>query len=420
MRAISIRCPTCNASLQVASDATATTCEYCHTPCRIQARTGFLQRPTPPSGPPEMPVAQAPANHVALLVAVGALMALLGTSAAAYLLMRSSAQTAAREAAAPRPAVAPVAPVAPVTQEAPRPAMRWGGSPALLRDLDRDGDEDLIGMVDQYLDGKRYLAAYSGLTGQELWRSPAITASATYQPRLALTEAHVLHATDEGELRSYALSTGAPGWVATLGEKVERLCATSPTQVRVITADEQARTLELADGTLGEPMRWRAREGACEELPLAWHRYGMTVRSGYGLARVPGMQVRLLARRGEATLAAGGKSPGTAVPMLARLAGKEVLWKVELPSESPLAAQMREDLIAFDEDLVTATYKTTSGTNELTRLVALAFADGARRWEVPSSECRTALTRRMVICINWSQVTAYHRASGQEAFRLGE
>jgi PQQ-like domain len=411
MRAISIRCPTCNASLRVASDAAMTTCEYCHTTCRIQTRTGWLQRPASASGPPGLPVAQAPANHAVVLALAGLLTALLGTGAAAYLMMRNSTPASV---AAPQSAAAPV-PVRP-----PEPArLRWTGSPLLLRDLDGDGNEDLIGIVEEYLDRKQFLAAYSGVTGREMWRA-AVAMRSPYPAQLALTEAYVLRADDDGRLYSYLIDNGEPRWVATLGEKVEHLCAHGPGQIRVITADAQVRTVQLEDGAVSAPTRWkRRREAACDELPLAWHRLGMTVQTGFALARVPGMSVRFLARRGAMTLAAGGKSPGTAVPMLARLDGKVVTWKRELPSDNPLGAQMREDLIYFDEDLVAATYKTRVGNAEVTRLVALASSDGTRRWEVPSSECRSVLTRTMVLCIDGLRITAYHRNTGNQAFQIG-
>ena len=55
---------------------------------------------------------------------------------------------------------------------------------------------------------------------------------------------------------------------------------------------------------------------------------------------------------GDAAIIAGGKEPGTSVPMLARLDKREVVWTKELPSSNPLTARHDEKLESLRGEIV--------------------------------------------------------------------
>ena len=51
VRAVIVRCPNCNANLEIASTVIQASCQYCGTVSRIQARTAMFQIPKAPQMP---------------------------------------------------------------------------------------------------------------------------------------------------------------------------------------------------------------------------------------------------------------------------------------------------------------------------------------------------------------------------------
>jgi outer membrane protein assembly factor BamB len=426
LHAITIRCPTCNAALHVGETVTSVVCTYCHTPCRIQQRTRIFQMPRPLVGPPSMPVARTPVRAAPMIVAgVAASVALMGAMSA-FLFVGTASYTPPSSLASGSTAEAPA-------PEPPKEHYQWTSGKPLLRDLDGDGESDLIGMIRVFANSKQlhFLAAYSGATGQALWRTEALPAPLDGQSRIAVAGEHLLVWSQDGKLHGYQLGGGASSWIAELGEKVAELCeGPYAGAVRVITADDRARDVRLSTGELAdvEPVSRRKLYAACRAIPNDNnHSYGQLISDSWRrLPNVRGMSSSAMVKRGELTIVAGGKSPGTAVPMLARLDGKDVKWKVELPSKDPLTSMFDEKILYVDERVVLATYRTQFGSDGETFVVALHPDDGRRLWESsfstgPGSIVMSGVlaTEKRAIAVTWTAAVAFDLATGKLSFVIG-
>lgn len=428
MNAIIIRCPTCNAALNVSGDAMSVTCNYCHSPCRIQQRTRVFQIARPLQGPPQMPVAQVPVNRLPLIIAGSTIAMILFGATSSFFAYRSiippSART--RAALAEQPAAVPpkAAPSRPEN-------LQWNSTRPLLRDLDGDGAEDLVGLIGVY-DGERvaHVAAYSGSDGHALWRSPVIPAALGSRPKLALAGDRALLSGDDGKLYSYQLRDGHAGWTLELGEKVRALCALPDEgAIRVVAEDDRARDVQLASGEAVEVHGKSRRQlyKACAALPTDHdNTYGQVRYNPFNrLPNVSGMYSRFTVKRGDRSLLSGGKSPGTGIPMVARLDGRDVKWRAELPSSNPLTSRFDEEVIYFDDRVALATYATESSGGE-TRLVALSFEDGHRLWEAklssgPGSNVMSSVfaTGNRAYVVSWTYLMAFDLQTGKQAFKIG-
>ncbi len=431
MNAITIRCPTCNAALNVNGDATSVTCTYCHTPCRIQQRTRVFQLPRPVQGPPSMPVAKAPVRPAVPIVMGAAITMTIVGGLSGFLVMQQTDVPSSRFAATPtaeRPAEAQEPPTPPQRPE----NLHWNSARPLLRDLDKDGSDDLIGAINTFGDATAvYLTAISGADGHTLWRSPAMPAGIGHNKRVAVAGQLALISGEDGVLHAYSLEDGAAAWKVQLGEKLETLCALpDPATIRLITSDEHSRVLQLADGKLTAPVPGagsrRRRQASCDIIDDDRdHRYGQDLYDAF--RRVPnvrGMSTRFMAKRGDTGIVAGGKSPGTSVPMLARLDKREVTWKLELPSSDHLTASFDEDILYFDDRVVLTTYAIASGGE--VRLVALAPEDGSRKWEVPVQTQSGSIvlssvfaTQNRAVVVTWTFAMAFDLQTGKRLFKIG-
>lgn len=433
MNAITIRCPTCNAALHVPDEALTVTCSYCHTPCRIQQRSRIWQIPQPPPPPPRdgrppMPVAKVPVR-IASMVITGALVSALVVGAGAgFFVFRTATRPVSgiRQPLTQDVAAPPKAPARPER-------LLWRSARPLLRDLDGDGDDDLIGLLDVYADSRtlRHIAAFSGKDGHPLWRSPVLPDGLGTQARLALAGELALLSGDDGEVHAYQLDGGAPAWSLPVGERVELLCRLPDAgQVRVITKDEQARDVALATSAAtavtGKSRRqlWRG----CDEIPNDDNNpYGLVPYDPFDrLPNVRGLYPRYYVRRGDTALISGGKAPGTGIPMVVLRKGKEVVWRAELPSSDPLTSRMDEKILFFDARVALATYTTQSSAGE-SRLVALSTTDGHRLWEAPLRSGVGSLvfssvvaTQRRAIVVTWTYAAAFDLETGKQVFEIGD
>lgn len=428
MHAITIRCPTCNAALNVSDEVYSVVCTYCHTPCRIQQRTRFFQVPRPVAGPPTLPVARAPVRTAPFII-LGTVTSMLVMGGLAGFMTfqsnRSSYSSPSYGATAEKPA-----------PEVPKERYQWSSGKPLLRDLDGDGASDLVGMIRVY--GRadsthpHHLVALSGADGHELWRTDPLPVALDGQSRVAITGEHMLVWGKEGKLYGYKLGGGAAVWVAELGEKVEEVCALPDAgAVRVITSDERAREVQVATGALGEASsvsRRRRQSADCKVILNDYNNtYGQILTDSWSrLPDVRGMSSRAMAKRGDLVIIAGGKSPGTSVPTLARLDGKAVKWKIELPSKEPLTSMFDEKILYVDERVVLATYRTQFGSDGETFVVALHPDDGRRLWETsintgPGSMVMSSVfaTEKLAIAVTWTYAVAFDLATGKHVFTLG-
>lgn len=430
MNAVVIRCPTCNAALNVSSDAMSVVCNYCHTPCRIQQRTRIFQVPRPVQGPPQMPVAKVPVNRLAVMIVAGALGTMtLGGVLAGALALRANVgipSSGRHGGLAERPAA-----------DKPNPELiSWESDRPLLRDLDGDGEEDLIGAIESYVPTTNvrqgHLAAYSGKDGHILWRSEPLPSGLGNVPKTGLAGDLLVVTGDDGNLHAYQVSDGKKTWTASIGEKVRRMCGRPDGVMRVLTEDERATDVVLATGATSpaeapKSRRSRDRDKDCDVLPddtsLA---YGQDLYDVFrSLPDVRGMDSSFMTRRGDVAIIAGGKEPGTSVPMLARLDKRAVVWTKELPSSNPLTARHDEKLTYFDDRVVLAIYSTTFSGGEV-RLAALDPSDGNRKWEAvldsgPSGAVMSTVfaTKKYAMVVTWTYLAAFDLNTGKPVYRIG-
>jgi hypothetical protein len=416
-----VRCPNCKAGLKIPRDQPIATCEYCGAQSRV-ASTMFFQKPAAPPSPvaqvgrPDLPIARRRPGAIARLVP---LLVVGGIGTAVYQQRGVVDRVVGQVSHA-------VSRVSQTVNQVVVPT-RWVGlGPPLVADVDADGTADLIGRVTTA--GALALAAYSGVDGHELWRTPLGTAEA-HTGGLFLAADRVLYASPAGDLASFALGGGAPGWRVAAPERVASMCLREDGVIVVELADKREMALEPRSGTL-EPMaarpsrgrRDRAAEVAC--TALASDRKDAFDPFRARRVRVAGMSPSSVADRAGVGRAVGGtRSRGTRVPMLAYLgADGETRWKVDVPAAAPLVARATE-LVALTDDRACAIYEPGDGPP---RLTCFALASGTRQWDVAIEKGTTivlsaiAATDRHILVSSWGHLQAFDRETGKSAFRLGQ
>lgn len=357
MRAIVVRCPQCHASLKVDDALASTRCEYCGTHARVQRTTMFGARVGPP--PPEavrgLPVAieRARTTVAWVMLTIGIAIAL-----GVFLVVRTvrrAIPSQVRDLIAHGVPAEPGAPARPPTIPTAPSAMGWnGGGEPIFVDVNGDGARDAIGLVRYVLDGDRMmLGAIDGKTGALLWESERLgTYTETYQghlyaPPAGTGPARLLFAHPRGELHAFEVKTGARAWTRQLGERVKSLCLEGDALALALINGQWLRV----DPTGGQ-VAPRARPGkGCASLRQDGDELddGPDVRTSRARVRVAGMS------RGDVlehvpsgvVVAAGSRSPGTSVPMLARVdADGGARWKAEVPAEDPFDARAERHTIS--------------------------------------------------------------------------
>jgi DNA-directed RNA polymerase subunit RPC12/RpoP len=403
MKAVVVRCPECNATLEAGAEAREVRCSYCGTLATVQRRTRFLQRPAalPPTGgdAPSLPVAVQPvAVAVPAIIAGVALLVVLGVIFAL--------------ARAPKP-----------------------GGPMLLADANGDGTEDVVAevRVRSFSSEVNLVAAFDGRTGKELWRSDELWRGTGL---LCVSGDVVLLSASGPVLRGLGLADGKPRFEVKLEEKVSHLCeGPDPQTVNVITADKRGQPLTLTDGRLGPAGSPRlCRPLRCDQRSAGMFNEEWANRDRRSLRRsirLPGMVVERVIVQGGVTLALGGKSPGTRVPMLASIreseprpgdfagSGPQVLWQATAPAENPLSASSGLDPyeVALDDTLVALSYQGGGGH----RLTAFTLADGKRRFDVDLPGMRDVWSvliggGRVYVSSSWGFISAHDAGTGETIF----
>jgi len=413
MKAVVVRCPECNATLEAGAEAREVRCSYCGTLATVQRRTRFLQRPAPlpPAGgdAPSLPRAIQPvAVAVPAIIAGVVLLVVLGVLGVIF--------SVARTVGGPKP----------------------GGS-MLLADANGDGTEDVVAEVRVRSSEVNHVAAFDGRTGKELWRSDELWRG-TRTGLLCVSGDVVLSSASGPVLRGLGLADGKPRFEVKLEEKVSHLCEGPDAQtVNVITADKRGQPLTLTDGRLGPAGGSPAlcRPLRCDQRSAGMYNEEWANRDRRSLRRslrLPGMVVERVIVQGGVTLALGGKSPGTRVPMLASIreseaaaprpgdfagSGPQVLWQATAPAENPLSASSGLDPyeVALDDTLVALSYQGGGGH----RLTAFTLADGKRRFDVDLPGMRDVWSvliggGRVYVSSSWGFISAHDAGTGETIF----
>lgn len=463
MRAVIVRCPNCNANLQVESTVYSTTCQYCGTVSRIQARTAMFQIPKAPAMPKQAST-MTNAERIAQLQQLAKMP--VAVQRASLVLVLLPFLLMAAIGAGVFFAVNKAGGIGGITGSN---KMMWAGHPPALVDVDGDGTLDVIGLSRYVQDNDRAtFSAYNGKTGDKLWETESLGKYGDLSQEVYGAVGDTLYiSTKDGKLIARnAKSKGVVKWEISLGEKIDTMCALGK-ELALATADSKWWIIDASgkkreglkltrlvrdytnDGTK-EAFERAGGEAGEVCMPLGWdHRVppGVIALPGFGeMANVEGMNIEVMIKRpGGPTIAVGKKRPGTAVPLLARLNPKPApqpmpkkgyrdatetrallataAWKIEIPASDPLNARLDEKHVALSDNAVFALYEISSSKH---RLAAFSIADGKRLWDrditYGSSFVPVSLTivGDAVGITTWQNFTAYSVADGTERYQLGD
>lgn len=380
MKAISVKCPNCGASMNVAATVSTASCAYCGTTSRIRARTRILEVPAPMSGINDPAIASLPVavqRHSGRWFGGLVMTMVVAGSALAFALVASKGGALGTS------------------------QLHWASYAPLLADVNGDGTTDAIGRA-RYVGSKDEitLAAFDGASGAKLWETePLGSYTDTYQGTVARVGEAVMFASGLGVVRFYSIDAGEQLHETSIGERLERACA-SGSAAWLRTADERWLKLEMPDGvpagipsevewpeecqpvaTDGKLGRGRLPSGTTELV--TWG-----AREGQPPPRnIEGIRITSHAVTPERDwIGLGHKQPGTRVPMAARYRFADgeiaVAWITEVPAGDPLAADEgapEELAVAAGADCVVIAYEMQS---QPLRVACLSLESGARRWDV--------------------------------------
>ena len=353
-----------------------------------------------------------------VVLGVVALM-VLGGAAGALLFVGGSSSSAAVTTAGTATATsnAPVLPVSPdpgdnavPPPEAPKIEIVSGFKP-LVSDVDGDGTGDVVTMLSTEGSGStEHYAAFSGRTGKELSRSPAI---ADRNDTVAVVGRRLIAASRAGQLTAFGLSNGSQQWTTALGAHVTAFCAAKDNDSLLVRTDEN-RQLSV-DLTTGRQTETKApctiklvstdrnpRDRHDYQAPLGTESYscgGVTVmgsenytvadqclaRARVDTDRLDGLDGSRLWKVDDNWLVFGIRKPGTRVPMVGLVSRGKLAWKSEIPRDNPLEAQEGSPQhVGISGPLVVAAFTTNKDRHSF--LTAFNISDGARRWTVPISD----------------------------------
>jgi hypothetical protein len=409
-----LRCPSCGAQLDPpAANAAEVTCAYCGVTAALERPDGPRRgAPSPRQG---MPVAQYKLPRWAYIFYVLPFVGVLfGIGGAIYGVATGQAPGLGR-------------------------ILQWSSSaPLELLDVNGDGERDVVGRVNAFVGNEQvvHFAAYDGKNGNELWRTTAFgTFTEEHAAKSRVIGDAVVAGDSRGQLHAFALADGQPRWKVTLGEKVDHLCPGDDGEAIVVTADEVARAVALADGAFRPA---QAPEG-CDALLRTPGTYGLAGDGAFGEGAVDpwdpgdveppqGMRLRRgFAAPGDLRVALGTKDPGTRVPMVAVYRGTAPLWASPIPAGDPLAAEEGDDSLALlrGDTLLTTYGLKTSDDGE--RLVARDVERGAVLWdvaiphsgEVSSGPRLIAADDSRVFVAHWTWLEVFALKSGEHLYTVG-
>lgn len=413
---IPVRCPHCGAALQVDPRADSATCAYCGTTSLLRGKGTVV-----PGGASVITVGSSNNGARTVLLVAGALVAIsviVGLYAAGSGAPSASPPSPVPTSAPGDPLAEPPKPAPPapaVTEPAPGLTVERieTGRRPLLVDVDADATVDVVALtrVKEADAGRDVFAAFSGATGALLWHVDAPedareTVAAAVHGRLLLL-------TRTGQVIGHDLA-GAQQWSTALGDRGLRFCgATQPDSVQVPTADERVLLLDVKTGkqsptratadctavpTDHEFVRRDPRDRNDPRAPIGvlGIRCGSTrvmgsqnytvpdacrARAKFDPDRLGGLAAHALWQTADGWLLFGVRDPGINTPLVARVQGKALAWKADVPEGNPLlASEGGPSPVALAGDVVIAGYRLQADSKP--KLTAFALADGKRLWHV--------------------------------------
>jgi DNA-directed RNA polymerase subunit RPC12/RpoP len=451
MRAISLKCPNCNANLEAGETAHKVVCTYCGTQARVQHRTRFLERKIelPPARPAERQMPVAKQRHGFRWVAlVSSIFPLLGVGVAIFFTVQQ---------------VGGIDKVGEVFSEVKDSVtgdswMYGGKGNALFHDINDDGSLEIISPI-RYVqkNDSYYLAAFDGVKGDLLWESETIgNHDDAIQGLTILHGGSITQSDSRGNLSGYMPTTGERLWKVPIGEKVKEVCADDDASLAIKLNDKSWKRILLKDGYIS--LLEEAPED-CSRVAI-YKKFGQVhlIHSSQNRRRrrprtkLEGMEVRdLVTMPGEPghQVALGNKSPGTRIPMLAYLRAPApesdqseeepskkkhrkrkkskdpkptMVWSSELPAIDPLATKEGPpEFVAVSAGYIASIYKLKTGA---THVVCFTREGGQRLWDTELTKDHSPISaidiaNDMVYVSQWGSLSAFKIDNGSRAFKLG-
>lgn len=413
MAIVKLVCQGCGANLDALDTSRIVTCGYCGTQNHIKP-TVYQEPPRPMPPPPTTapPVFQvqydvrpiqkqvaATGSKVGLVIAIAAIVPMCIAGGVAFMAMRGASDFMVQRGEAGGRAL--------VAESGPARQYRWESGRPFVADLDGEGSEDIVGIVQVMGQPELSIVAMSGADWRVLWETPIGDRSTMpEQPRLRFIDQQgqplVLFAMGAA-IRAFDGKTGQQKWVANLPDKSQvMLLDGDALWVRAI--DESTHTVALASGAVtpakdgpskaAKPLRddegydlipdndaLDLANDVFAELRLE-HAYCPPELLEVSLERKHWDPIPCTWKHG---LAWASRSKGTAVPFLLGYAPdtKKELWRIQLTAPGSLETidsgfnQPRGEFV--DDDAIISF--SPSDANGAVTLRRISMLDGATKWE---------------------------------------
>jgi hypothetical protein len=295
-------------------------------------------------------------------------------------------------------------------------------------DINGDGVPDFIGLCTDPGEGAPLsVCAFDGASFELLWRTGAIGDTGTaYMVRIGTAASRVVVIDARAVAHTLKLKDGTETAKATMSDRAKVICAPRevPGKLWVALQDRQEGFLDPATLTHSNAARPTScpDEGSdmpdtCAAMP-AQARALMTECAGrVAPPDVPGfIALKVAVEEGDG-IAAGMKSPGSAVPMLVGFTPGTVgrpptlRWQRGFAPGSPLEAQMTAvPSVKLAGGRAVVTYDDLAGEHHL---AAIQAATGKTLWDVTSeSFFRVGTTAKRVYVSRWSRLDVRDAATG--------
>lgn len=321
-------------------------------------------------------------------------------------------------------------PAATMSAEAPKPAVRRGfnlnRSAVLPAEVEDDAVPGFVAITfDDAEQTRRYYAtAFTADGSREVWQSGQLGANGDHV-HVAVAGTKVVVTDSRARAHVLDLRSGSEVTLIDLSDVARRICAHG-NQVWVDTVDDKGSLLDVNKSALlrGPRPAWcpmldeRARATCIGALA--------TCASGSTAPAAPGARADAVLLDGDASVAIGVRSPGSARLMAYGFdkSTRAVRWQAELASRPDLAedsprARLRADLA---DGVFAAVYDMRDGS---ARVAAFDARSGARRWDVEVPGARRvppasiSVTRRRAYVSRWGELHIFDMATGAHVTTKG-
>ncbi|MDQ3334595.1 MAG: PQQ-like beta-propeller repeat protein [Myxococcota bacterium] len=381
MKAIRVTCPNCGATLRVAESAITASCEYCGTASSIMRRTRILERVIAPS---QSSMPRAVQRHTRGWIMSILLVTVIAPIVFAGVCVVTTVRRVSVDLKIPSTVTTTY------TAPANRAATWQGTDSVLVADVNGDGTAELIGRVRRVNAGDIVmLTALDLATGKPVWTGDVLgTYLETYQGPFTLAGDLILHASESGELRAYALANGKLRWNTKLDERVAYFCpGAAAGTIDAVGADDVIRPINR-DGTLGtkrDAPKKRGREELCKRLPSdaisAFEIAKRAFSDDKQLGKKTELYVDVVVTGPGGRVLGGSRAKGTHVTTLVGLDDKDgERWRVTASPDGLGSEGAPRNIVVGEQEVCIIYYAKDY------RTACFAMADGKRRWdaETPS------------------------------------